>query len=112
MAIPTVGRGRADLLAPFGAEGRFARLTVEQVELFQGDDSIWRDFERDRDAAYGARWAAFSRASVLPNWRRISTAIRRAGKASWHGWRPAWPGGWRRTRSRRSFPLGMLVIAK
>ena len=67
MAIPTVGRSRADLLAPFGAEGRFAGLAVERVELFQGDDPIWRDFERNRDAAaYGARWAAFSRASVLP----------------------------------------------
>jgi hypothetical protein len=67
MAIPTVGRSRADLLAPFGPEGRFAGLTVEHVELFLGEDLIWRDYERDRDAAaYGARWAAFSRASVLP----------------------------------------------
>ena len=67
MAIPTVGRSRADLLAPFGAEGRFAGLTVERIELFLGEDPIWHDFERDRDAAaYGARWAAFSRASVLP----------------------------------------------
>ncbi len=67
MAIPTVARSRADLLAPFGDDGRFAGLTVEHAELFQGDDAIWRDFERDGDAAaFGARWAAFSRASVLP----------------------------------------------
>lgn len=67
MAIPTVGRSRADLMAPFGAEGSFAGLRVERLELFQGDDPIWRDFARDGDAAaYGARWAAFSRASVLP----------------------------------------------
>ena len=67
MAIPTVGRSRADLMAPFGAEGSFAGLRVERLELFQGDDLIWRDLARDGDAAaYGTRWAAFSRASVLP----------------------------------------------
>ncbi len=71
MAIPTVGRGRAELLAPFAAGGGCAGLAMERVELFLGEDPIWRDFERDRDAAaYGARWAAFSRASVLPTLAR------------------------------------------
>lgn len=67
MAIPTVGRSRVELLAPFGPDGGYACLGVERIETFHGDDLIWRDYERDRDAAaYGARWAAFSRASVLP----------------------------------------------
>ena len=67
MAIPTVGRTRAQFLAPFGATGGFAGLEVEHAEVFLGADSIWHDFQRDGDAAsYGARWAAFSRASVLP----------------------------------------------
>jgi hypothetical protein len=67
MAIPTVGRSRADLLEPFAATGRFAALSVEHAEVFLGDDRIWSDYERDRDAAaFGARWAAFSRASVFP----------------------------------------------
>jgi hypothetical protein len=67
MAIPTVGRSRANLLAPFSASGRFAGLTVEHAAVFLGEDTIWKDFERDRDAqAFGARWAAFSRASVVP----------------------------------------------
>lgn len=67
MAIPTVGRKLAEFLEPFsGAEG-FAGLTIEHAEVFLGADSIWDRFERERDArAFGAQWAAFSRASVLP----------------------------------------------
>jgi SAM dependent carboxyl methyltransferase len=66
MAIPTVGRTRAEFAAPFSEEG-FAGLTLERIDIFEGEDTIWRDFARDGDPqAYGARWAAFSRASVLP----------------------------------------------
>ncbi len=67
MAIPTVGRSLADIGAPFAASGRFAGLSVEHVELFLSEDTIWQMFQSDCDAhAFGARWAAFSRASVLP----------------------------------------------
>lgn len=67
MAIPTVGRGRSELLAPFDTEQRFAGLAVEQLDIFLGEDRIWEQYLRDHDAAaYGARWAAFSRASVFP----------------------------------------------
>ena len=67
MAIPTVGRSRADLVAPFSENGRFADLSIERVDVFLSDDRIWCEFEHDRDAtAFGARWAAFSRASVFP----------------------------------------------
>jgi hypothetical protein len=66
MAIPTVGRTRADFAAPF-AQGAFAGLTLERLDVFAEEDRIWRDFQHDDDArAFGARWAAFSRASVLP----------------------------------------------
>lgn len=66
MVIPTVGRSLTQLKHPF-SEGRFAGLSIDHAEVFSGPDLIWEDFERDRDAkAYGARWAAFSRASVLP----------------------------------------------
>jgi len=66
MVIPTVGRSLFDLEAPFSG-GRFADLTIDHAEVFLGQDRIWNDFERDGDAkAFGARWAAFSRASVLP----------------------------------------------
>jgi hypothetical protein len=67
MAIPTVGRSRADLLAPFTPDGHFADLSIEQIEVFLGEDKIWAQFQADGDAqAFGAQWAAFSRASVFP----------------------------------------------
>jgi hypothetical protein len=67
MVIPTVGRGRGDLLAPFDASGRFAGLSMSQLDIFLAEDRIWKEYEVDRDpSAYGARWAAFSRASVFP----------------------------------------------
>jgi len=67
MAIPTVGRSRADLLAPFAASGTFSALSVEQLEIFDGEDRFWNSYERNHDArAFAAGWAAFTRASVLP----------------------------------------------
>ncbi len=67
MAIPTVGRSRADLLAPFGANGCFNELRVEEIEIFFGEDHIWLDFEQHRNPlAFAAQWAAFARASVFP----------------------------------------------
>ena len=67
MAIPMASRGRSDLLAPFSTNQRFAGLSIDHVDVFYGDDCIWEEFERDRDAGkFGARWAAFSRASVFP----------------------------------------------
>jgi hypothetical protein len=67
MAIPTVGRSRAELLAPFEGPDRVAWLAAETAEVFLGEDRIWRDFDADRDAAaYGRRWTDFCRASVFP----------------------------------------------
>src|SRR5205823_12261407 len=67
MAIPTVARSKADLAAPFGQNGRFAGLLIEHLEVFREEDRIWAQFEASGDAqAFGAQWAAFSRASVFP----------------------------------------------
>ena len=67
MAIPTVARSLEDLRAPFAESGCFSGLSIEQMEVFLGEDRIWAQFESDGDAqAFGARWAAFSRASVFP----------------------------------------------
>ena len=67
MVIPTVARSRADLVAPFVEDGCFAGLSIEQLEVFLSEDRIWAEFEDGGDAhAFGARWAAFSRASVFP----------------------------------------------
>jgi hypothetical protein len=66
MAIPTVGRSHAELIAPFTETGCFADLSIERADVFFGEDVIWKEFERDHDAdVFGARWAAFSRASVF-----------------------------------------------
>jgi hypothetical protein len=67
MVIPTVGRSRQDFLEPFGKIGSFAGLTLDEIEIFCGEDRIWNEFQQQGDAgAFGAAWAAFSRASVGP----------------------------------------------
>jgi hypothetical protein len=67
MVIPTFGRSRRDFMAPFAATGGFAGLAMQDLEIFYGEDRIWEEFKGHGDAAsYGARWAAFSRASVGP----------------------------------------------
>jgi hypothetical protein len=67
MVIPTVGRSRQDFTAPFVKSGSFAGLTLEEIDVFYGEDRIWTEFQSHGDArTYGARWAAFSRASVCP----------------------------------------------
>jgi S-adenosylmethionine-dependent carboxyl methyltransferase len=67
MVIPTVGRTREEFAAPFGHDGHFAGLGIEHLDVFNGEDRIWLEFERNRDAqTFGAQWAAFSRASVFP----------------------------------------------
>lgn len=68
MTIPTVGRTRSEFAKPFGHTGEdFENLRLEKLEIFFAEDRIWTEYERSRDAkAYGASWAAFSRASVFP----------------------------------------------
>jgi hypothetical protein len=67
MVIPTYGRSRKEFMTPFGEKGSFAGFSIEELEVFYGEDHIWSEFEEDADAqAFGARWAAFSRASVGP----------------------------------------------
>ena len=67
MTIPTVGRREKDFLAPFAPSGRFEKLTVAHVEVFEAEDRFWNQYRIDDDAkAFGAQWAAFARASVFP----------------------------------------------
>jgi hypothetical protein len=67
MVIPTVGRSRHDFAAPFAETGSFAGFTLEEIDIFYGEDRIWTEFQGHGDAGlYAARWAAFSRASVCP----------------------------------------------
>src|SRR6202007_2396888 len=41
MVIPTVGRSRQDFMAPFVRSGSFAGLTLEEIDVFYGEDRIW-----------------------------------------------------------------------
>lgn len=67
MCIPTVGRSQADFLAPFAPKGRFERLEIEHLEVFDAEDRYWDQYRKDKDAkAFGRHWAAFLRASVFP----------------------------------------------
>jgi len=67
MSIPTVGRSRDDWLEPFAASGSFEGLVLAHFELFDGHDPFWDRLQSGGDArAFGANWAAFSRASVFP----------------------------------------------
>jgi len=54
-------------MAPFALNGSFSNLALEEIEVFLGEDHIWAEFQNNGDSlAFGARWAAFSRASVGP----------------------------------------------
>jgi salicylate 1-O-methyltransferase len=45
----------------------FSGLSMEEIEVFSGEDHIWTEFQNHGDSlAFGANWAAFSRASVGP----------------------------------------------
>ena len=67
MCIPMVSRRAADFLSPFAPKGRFERLEIEHLEVFDAEDRFWTQYQVDHDAkAFGAQWAAFARASVFP----------------------------------------------
>ncbi|MGP4054105.1 SAM-dependent methyltransferase [Mycobacterium sp. 4D054] len=66
MCIPTVVRRAADFAAPFAPSGRFERLEIEHLEIFDATDRFWEKYRIDGDArAFGARWAAFARAALF-----------------------------------------------
>ena len=67
MSIPTVGRRAKDFTSPFAPSGTFEKLSIVHLEVFDAEDRFWKLYQRDHDArAFGASWAAFSRASVFP----------------------------------------------
>ncbi len=68
MCIPMVSRRASDFHSPFAPKGRFERVEIEHLEVFDAEDRFWTQYQLDRDAeAFGANWAAFARASVFPS---------------------------------------------
>ncbi|RDH80193.1 SAM-dependent methyltransferase [Mycolicibacterium moriokaense] len=73
MCLPIVGRRETDFRAPFAPSGRFERLSIEHLEVFNADDRFWMQYQVDKDAkAFGALWAAFTRAAIFPT---LTTAL-------------------------------------
>jgi hypothetical protein len=67
MALPIVGRSRAEFIEPFAQDGKFAGLAIEHFEFYYGKDTIWETYQTDRNAgAFGAAWAGFARAAAFP----------------------------------------------
>lgn len=66
MTLPIVGRSAADFAAPFAPSGRFEKLSISHLEVFDADDVIFRQYRKDKDAdAFGMRWADFCRFTAL-----------------------------------------------
>lgn len=62
MSLPIAGRRAADFTAPFAPSGRFERLEIQHLELFDAEDPIFNAYLGDRNAgAFGTRWADFCR---------------------------------------------------
>ena len=67
MCVPIVGRREVDFRAPFAPSGRFERLSIEHLEVFDAEDRFWAQYQVDHDAsAFAALWAAFARAAIFP----------------------------------------------
>ncbi len=67
MCIPIVSRTEEDFRSPFAPSGRFERLAIEHLEVFDAEDRFWAQYQVDRDAkVFGGQWAAFVRAAIFP----------------------------------------------
>lgn len=68
MVLLSYPRRKDELLAPFGRDGQFQSLIVEECEAELQPDPAWSDYQRDGDAEALARTqAAFFRAVFTPS---------------------------------------------
>lgn len=80
LTIPIAGRRSRDFLAPFAPSGTFEKLTVEHVEVFDGEDRSWAQYRIDHKAnEFGARWAALLTVTAFPVMAAALPADRRPG---------------------------------
>jgi hypothetical protein len=67
MVLGAYPRRKRDLLAPFGGDGHFQHLTVEDIEMFELPDTAWADYERDGNReAFASKHALFFRSVFMP----------------------------------------------
>jgi hypothetical protein len=114
MAIPTVGRSRANFADPFGANGRFSRLRLEEIEMFWRRPNLVGLRAAPRSIDIATQWAAFSRASVFPTLAGGLDGVRTGPRAAAFGYRLE---NGRITRLAAKpqpilIPLGRLLVAK
>jgi hypothetical protein len=68
MVVGSYPRRKRDLLAPFATYGKFQQLTVEDCELYELPDTVWNDYERDRDKeTLSSKQALFFRSIFVPS---------------------------------------------
>lgn len=73
MSLPIVGRSAADFAAPFAPSGRFERLSIQHLEIFDADDRFFHQYQITGNATvFGAQWASFCRFAVFD---RLAEAI-------------------------------------
>ena len=67
ISLPVGARTVEDLQAPFNADGVFAQLRLELLEMIEGPDPFWDAFIETGDAVtFGWRWSNMARAVVGP----------------------------------------------
>jgi hypothetical protein len=67
MVLGAYPRRKRDLLAPFGDQGHFQHLTVEDIEMFELPETAWIDYERDGNReAFASKHALFFRSVFMP----------------------------------------------
>jgi SAM dependent carboxyl methyltransferase len=77
MALRSHPRRKADLLAPFAADGQFQNLTVEAIDESVLTDSAWTEYERDSDSkALAKKHALFFRTIFMPSLAAALTRVR------------------------------------
>lgn len=53
-------------MAPFAPSGRFERLSIAHLEVYDAEDVIYSSYRKDRDTdAFGLRWADFCRFTLF-----------------------------------------------
>lgn len=67
ISLPVGARTVEDLRKPFDADGVFAQLRLERLEMIKGPDPFWDAFVETGDAVtFGWRWSNMARAVVGP----------------------------------------------
>ena len=81
ITIPIGLRSMEEIQEPFAANGRFADLAIERLEILQVGDPCWHDFHRTGDArAFAQRHADMTQAWAGPTIARLIDASRNPAK--------------------------------